>query len=319
MLKRPRSVIGMAYALLLSIGFWLLNALSGTYSSNVEIDIEYVNQRTDNQNVSNELPNTIKVDFKDEGRIILWNTFTHSFKAITIDLSTDLNYHSSDHQRAFISNKVLSSKLKSILPASSQMLSVEPSQIYLSFEEYEQKMVPIVLDYEIDGEVSNRNISLSLSQDSIQISGPKRLMEKIDYWKTEMFTIESKDINQSITLRLLSPDDQSFSLSENEINADIFQDQFQIKRLQKEVMIKNAPEGYEVNLMPSIVEIEYQIPLAKELEMNDSLIQLMVDFEDVDFDLDEDEVTIEVYRSPIFISHIKIKPVRVNYLLSEND
>ena len=53
--------------LLLSLLFWLLNALAGTYTSDIAVDIVYKNKSIGGKMVSNKLPETINVIYQDLG------------------------------------------------------------------------------------------------------------------------------------------------------------------------------------------------------------------------------------------------------------
>ena len=310
-------IIKVFYAFLLSLLFWLLNALAGTYTSDIAVDIVYKNKSLGGKMVSNKLPETINVIYQDLGRTILWNNLKQRFNAIEIDISNDLTFIKNTNE-AYINNDLILAKATSVLSPSSKLIGTDPNKIYVSFEKHSSRRIPIEIDYDLGDYMEDYNVTFSMPDDSVTITGPKVLIDGIKYWKTEIFVIESKSVAKTIILDLLKPDDPSLQLSKNQIEVNILQDQFTYDYKEVKIEMINVPSNLNARLINSIAKIEYQISLSHKSKIDFKSIRVVADFEEINFEEDQ-FVDLHLVKFPITMKNTKLKPNKVRFIIERND
>ena len=310
-------IVKVVYALLLSLLFWLLNALSGTYTSDSTVEIAYNSKIVDGKGVSNQLPKEVKVYYQDIGRTILWNNIKNNFKAIAIDLSSDVSYLTNGKE-GYIKNETLLSKASSILAPSSKLIAVVPNRVYVSFEKHESKVIPIEVDFELAEGMEDYNVTFSKAIDSISITGTKESLKSIHYWKTSLITISPSSTSKTFILDLLEPDDQSIQLSNSSVEVNVFRDQFTLAELIVDIELINVPKDHKVRLLNTQAKLQYQVSISKRDQIKSGNIKVVADFEDVNFNVDQ-YIDVELITFPVFMKNPVFAQSSIRFILESND
>lgn len=301
------------YAFILATLFWLLNALSNTYSSTIALSIEYSGE--DENLISQGMPRTLNVTYQELGRTIFWNNISRRFKNIEIDLGKDIELLN-NQSIGLISNDLLKKKILESLSGSANIVSIEPKRIHYSFEPRMTKRVPILIDKEIASNVNPLHLPMVPSHDSVSITGFRSEVEGLTYWKTEIVTLETTEDHVSKEVNLLAPDNDRMVLQPNKIVVNIYPDQYTIDEKILKIKIINVPEGTNVQLLRSSAQVQYEIPLSRMKDVNSESMELVADFEEVNWEEDL-FAPLELQKFPLLMRRIKVIPSKVQFLKQE--
>lgn len=214
--------------------------------------------------LANEIPSTVKVLFRGSGKSLL--SFYYRDKSIELDL---YQMRQSAIFRLGIGMINGMSPGVNIAP----LRIVEPDSVLVKLDQYAVRQVPVLANIEldvIDGYTQVGN--LHLEPDSVQIQGPKAVVDKIDFIETESKSCKKLARFVEGRVDLLPPESKmvQFKTSQVRYAADI-------QRIGERyisgipVQVLHTPKGAHVSVVPSTLSLKLQggVSLLAELKKED--------------------------------------------------
>jgi YbbR domain-containing protein len=156
----------------------------------------------DNNILSNDIPEKVKVIVRDKQKIL--DMLSENDFNIRLDLS---KIDSSESEVTLLSNipKPMNSLFSSIFSS----VDIEPSKINVVMEELAEKMVPIDVNYTGIPEADYTITSITINPSEIMIQGPKKTLEKIKNIDTEKIDIDGYKESYHKEVSLINPNDRT--------------------------------------------------------------------------------------------------------------
>ncbi len=198
----------------IALFFWIFLKLSGSYESNIEVRLIY--NIPEGKCLVYNPPSKVNVTLAAKGWDLL---FLNVFK--TSSITINLNNRSS----SIVNAVEIQSRISDIVGSDKSVKSVYFEQEYIDLEldDLSQKYIPVTeaLTIQTQKGYDIVNESILLSPDSIWISGPKLVVDNLDYWPIEQKSFNG--LNQSIkeTIPLLKSEEYNLDFSSKNISVKI--------------------------------------------------------------------------------------------------
>ncbi|TVR81940.1 MAG: hypothetical protein EA412_02220 [Chitinophagaceae bacterium] len=208
-------------------------------------------------------------------------------------------------------------EFKNQIPGEIRILGVSPEIVYLDFEALLERSVPIDFDYRLD---FNQQFDvfgkISLSPDSITVSGPISAIDTIFSWPSKPF--EKKNINKSLSgvIEMKKPENELISLSVERAEYNIPVERFTEKvfDIPVEVFTEDDDSEKSFSIFPRRVTLSCLLPVSRYEEVLASDFQVFADFSIIDVKSDK-RVPVMVNTENEFARNIRVSPSRLEFII----
>jgi len=302
----PKTFFGFLIA---SIFFWLLINLSKEYNAEVEYDIEYT--KLPQQKTLIDAPfNKLTLNVKSSGYNLLMSSINHKPIILQLDKATKEkgnNYY-------FLSKNLLPEiqhQLKSGIELNSILVDTIPLKIGL----LSSKKVPLKPNVNISFQLGyDLSKPLTLTPDSILISGNETDVKEIEFLNLDGATLENISKNTNITSSIIFPEGVQIKTNYKSANIELLVDKFTEGEIEVPVLVKNAPKG--INIFPKKVKIIYKVGLKNFNEITPDLFKIECDYLETE-NKELNYLTPKLKSSPNLATVLRIVPDKIDFLIYE--
>lgn len=306
--KTTKELLIFAVFMIISAGFWFLQALNEDREEVLEIPVVYKNIPEDVV-ITSKVPDFIRATVKDKGQNLLNYHLHRTAKPLVFDFS---NYTAKGSSFK-ISKDELQKQLKDLLPNSSNLLAFKPENFDMVYTRGAAKKVPVYITGAISAKQQYEVTNTWTVPDSVLIYAPQEVLDTI----TGMYTtsVSYHELTDSIkfTSELLSL--QNVKAVPERVEAHITVEQLTEKTLEVPVETINVPEGKLLRTFPAKLKATFQTVLSyyKHVTPNNFIIQ--VDYNDI-VNNPSTQVKPKI-MAPSIIKHLRTNPEMVEYLLED--
>jgi YbbR domain-containing protein len=295
-------------SLVFAIILWLYINLNLVYSISFQIPLDIKLSKT--QALANDLPGSIDVSVKGKGWDLLGITLSKS-----LSLNLDLTNYRKDTKIniAQATNELLN------LSSSVVLLSVNPDNIEINFDNITSKMVKVKNMASVTPKDGYSIIgSPKISPDSVKISGAMSIIGKIKYLPTELFVLSNVNIGFTKTIKIIDTlnnlikiEPKTVSISYNiELSAEKnFED--------LNVIVSNVPQDKEVLLIPPKLKVYLRGGVEQLAKINPDEIFAGIEFKQIENDslgYVSPKITL-----PVEVTIIKYEPQKFQYIIKKKN
>ncbi|MFD2561762.1 CdaR family protein [Aquimarina rubra] len=288
---------------------WLFIQFSKNYTQEVECDVLYVNVPQD-RILDEDSDQTIRLTLNGNG----FRLINHSWSRPRLEFDIANATESKGGDFYFdISNA--NQSLKDKLNFKGRVLSVQKDTLMVKLDINLEKKIPIRLLKEIQyvpGYGSDEGVVLS--PDSIVISGPKRIVDTINYVVTQNLKLEAlnTDYKTSLSIKIDSLPTR-VKVIPKEVEASITVSKFTEGSQEVPITLINIPEGKEIKIFPKEVKVVYRVGLDKYNEINQRDFKVIADYNKV---ADESSFLIlELNDMPSSIHDVRLQDKQVQFVI----
>lgn len=236
----------------IALFFWIFLKLSKSYESNIDVKLDY--NIEDRHAFIYSPPAYVNVTLAAKGWDLLsLNTISRS--SLSIDVY--------NRQRSVITAEELQSKISTIIGSDKSLKSLflDNGQIDLEFDNRISKKVHLTENYtfNFDSGYDLKQDSVILIPDSVEISGPERLLDDINSWPLVdlQFSNLSKAINELVSLEESSP--YAIDLKIEKVRLRVPVEQVIEKKIYVPIKIYGLPDS--VVFYPKFVYLSCIVPM----------------------------------------------------------
>ena len=237
--KSIKPIIGSVF---LSIMLWFMVTTSKEYTTKIKVPLE-VSRLAKGKTLLDLIPSEITLEIRGSGQsLIALYLYESSFKLELPQTTKDTKIILAD-QLVFLD---LPSRL-----GLEVVEILEPKTLDLKVDDFIVTDKPVQFSGKINTEPGYIVLDTTYSRDSVRITGPKSLIDKINHISTKPSIFENQKYAFNKIMKLESPIPHLIKLFPQEINV-----QFEIQRLVERVVydipvtIKNVPNGLQVEPTP---------------------------------------------------------------------
>ncbi len=309
--KNNRKLHVFLLFLILACGFWMLIKLSRTYTSSVDINLNYTDFPK-NKMLQSEPESAVKVTLRAVGFTLL----KHKFSSKKVDVSLKNSRRKKNTQYYLLSSKVLNLVNNSF--SESEVLGIEPDTLFFELGRSISKKVKVEPDLVIQYK-SGYHLSgdLEVDPEYITISGPKKLVDSVIYITTQNLKITNVYDTIHKEVAIVSNNKVSnltYSTSKVMIKGKV--EKFTERTIEVLIKVKNAPKSYTIKTFPDKVKVVFQIGLSDFNRIDENDFDVVCDYRIVEND-GIDYLIPKLIGKPSFITGVKIIPNKVEFLLEK--
>ncbi len=294
----------------ISVVFWIFVKFSKTYSTEITVPIQY-NIPLDRA-FSFSPPNNLQAKIKGDG----WDLFFVSISKISpiqITVNPDLKSQT-------ISHRDLVKKINSNFSSKNVLIEdVNFDNILIQTDRLEKTVVPIVLKSDIHFSKGNwyGNEGIQLSQDSVTIVGPASEINHLEYWNTEILSVEDLDSDFKTKVHLETPIDKTVQLNPTIIDATIFVEEQTAKSFF--IPIEYINNSDSIHIFPSKVKVTATIGISKFDQLKPSDYAIVIDFKKIKNNGKQNTIPVTLSRKPDYVRNIHFNPTSIEYFIVQKE
>ncbi len=302
-----------SFFLLLSVIFWLMNALSKSYSSEIQYPIRYRNFPGDKVLIG-EMPGNLSIRVYAHGYTLLRHRLSARYIPINFNVqSFSLNrLRLEDSSLYFIETRFAREYISKQLNSEFEILDIKPDTLFFPFTDIVTKKVDVKLSsvFMPDKQFVFRG-KPEIIPDSVRVSGPEYLVDTLESIFTSGQDQILIDADKEIQIRL--KDIKHLSTETDEVTVRFRVEKFTEKTLKVPLDVLNLPDSLTLRLFPSNVEVSCQVGLSNFEKLQPGMFKASVDFGHIDQGQSRLNVSLDSY--PEFVKSTKFSPRTVEYLI----
>lgn len=310
-IRNDRRIIVFSVCLIIATSLWFLDALSKDYSTTLSYPVKYVNPPK-NLFLANTPPSKIDLRVRAHGFTLLRHKLALSFSPLLLDLTSFSHSIDSTATLIQVSGENLMRRIGSQISNEISIADVSPRMITLQFDSLETKKVQVQPRVNLNFKPQfYLNGEITVSPDSILISGPAALLDTTNVLYTENKTFNDLETSIFQSVRIYHP--SRVNLEPSRVTLHIPVEKFTEKKITVPLQIINSAENVQIKLFPPQVTVSFMVGLSNYDNVTANDFTAHVDMSQA---IPERE-TLEVYveSKTEYIQSIKASPAFVEYLI----
>lgn len=309
-LSRLRSLSGSErriLAICVSISFilWLFTKFSYPYRSTIKVGLDY--NLPMGKTYSKALPDAIELDIEASGWELLG--FYLQFKKFNIDLEFENN------EPKIINSISLKAKLQKNLSPDVKIIEFRPDQIEYVPDDKIEKWIPVLLksNLQLADEYMLKD-SILIEPKIVKMIGPATVLEKIDYWETEILQLDHVQNNFRHAVQLKSHALKNIDFQPNRIEAIGKVEQITEKKIEVEIQKRNVPDSLQLILLPNKIDLLCLVGISDyELIQADQFV-VVADFDKI-VKSKENKIRLELKDYPEYILKVNLTSKETDFII----
>jgi hypothetical protein len=287
---------------------WFVSKFSKEFTATVEAEINYINVPK-GVLISDDNYKNVSFDITANGFDFLFYKIKHP--SVSIDLK---RFYKDKNRTAEISNSDFTKLITTQFNKSIAVKNISIETMLVKLDRLESKLIPVLFSNKIQFEKGYKSIGgVSIIPDSILISGPLSIIEKVKEISTETITINNLKASIDKTIKLQISNENEISYSQKEVQLTIIVKEFTQKTLIIPVQLINVPSQIELKIIPEKLNITFDISMEKFNTYNENDFSIICDFNKRN---DEGSFIIpEFLKKPDSILNVEIQENKVKYLI----
>jgi hypothetical protein len=312
LIRINKKVVIFFICLVIATFFWFLSNLSKEYNAQVKVPLQYINFPKDKV-VSNKLPSEINLYVKASGFTLLLFRFKDKLDPVVVDgfyvrpYKTNEYFYFAANSRLEAWTEAFGDRMK--------ILQVFPDTLFFNFSEKSTKSVPVKanISYDFEKEYDLKD-GIKVVPSSINISGARNLIAKIDHVETEKISLHGLNKPTHHKARIIiTPQLKQVDLSQKEVEINLPVAKFTEGSVEVPLQVRNLPAGASIKTFPDKVTVKYLVPLENYERIKPLMFMVVADYSKVK--KENTFMKLELILSPKNVKGIKLIPEKVEYLI----
>ncbi|MBU1720052.1 MAG: YbbR-like domain-containing protein [Bacteroidetes bacterium] len=307
-----RRITVFLICIVLSSFFWVISALSKTYTSEIDYPIRFENIPLDHI-PANQIPENIRIKVKTQGFRLLKYHFFDNPRPIPIDL-THLN-SSYDFNREYayhFSQAILTFREK--LGPEVEILEFLPDAVNLIFDRKDTRMIPVVSRTKLSFGKQYRLAGQIITEpDSLLVSGPASIIDTLPAIYTEEFLIEDLKNTLETNLKVISPDER-VKIETNSVKVVVPVSRYTEESAECIVYPNQVPANSEIEFFPKSCAVYYRVNFSDYNKINPGSFHVAAKIS-----AGSTKASIQIDKKPDYVEIIRIDPPTVEYIISHRE
>ncbi len=293
--------------------FWLLLALSRDYPATVTFPIVYTNL-PGRKVIVNDLPDSISLQIKATGFRILAYNFIKTRKPLEIDVLSRLKSgRMMQNEVLAVPTRVFSADFARQFGPEISVFGYQPDSIVFYFSDLITRKVPVHLNMNIQFDKQyDYSDDISLSPDSIEVSGPPSIVNSLTQVETEEIQLSGVKANVIKNVGVKTNKLLSFNIDKIDVNVPV--EKFTEGTMSVRIEAINVQTGYSLKTFPDKVNIRYMVALSKYNDVKDQMFEVVVNGEMLSA-MHPEKLKVELVKNPSFVRGVILEPEGVDYIL----
>lgn len=307
--EKSREFLIFLFFFVIAGGFWLLQTLNSDYEAEFSIPVR-LKGVPNNVVLTSEPPSELRIKVKDKGTVLLNYLLGKSFFPVTLDFA---DYSAKDnHVKIYASE--FEKKVAGQLNASTYLISIKPDTLQYIYATGKSKLLPVRLFGKVSAGREYYISDTISSPDSVLVYAPSAILDTITAAYTQR--LELNDISDTITHRVSLSTVKGAKFVPNSVELTFPVDIYTEKTVEVSLHGVNFPADKVLRAFPSKVKITFQVGLSRFRKIKADAFIINISYEEL-LKLGSDKYTVKLKSAPRGISHIRIVPEHVDFLIEQ--
>ena len=305
-----REFLLFLFFLFIASSFWILQTLNDEYETEVSIPLRIKNV-PESVVFTSDIPQSLNLKLEDKGTVLVKYKIGNRFSPITLDFEEFLQ--KGNHIRLLSTD--LTKKIQSQLVVSTHVKEIKPDTLEIIYTQGEGKKVPVRIK---EVPIPRRQyyiVGQSMTPDSITVYAPQNILNSIH----EVYTQNTglSDIADTTNFSLAITPIKGAKFIPNKVDVSFYADILTEKTVSVPVQGFHFPAEKQLKTFPSKVNVTFQVGMQqfKHITAEDFIVG--VSYDTLMSNTSKDHCQVEIMEAPSNISHIRLSPTSVEYLIEQ--
>lgn len=313
-IRENKNLLIFLVFVLLSTCFWVLNALrKDNYTAEVVFPVKFINVG-DDQIVNGSLKRDLVLKIKGGGFKILHSQLKQP-AALGIDISVLKRVSVDGVNGAYLNSRDYYKLIEGKLAVGLELLSVTPDTLFVPLIKKVSKTLPVKVDANFTfAQQCQLSGEISVSPDSVVVSGAGDIIDSLEYIYTKALTFEklSDTIVRSVSLERV----EHLEYKNKRVVVTFPVEPFTEANIMVPVKAINLPDSLELKMFPPEVNVSYHLGLSRPLHKA-SDFDAIIDFSNINLKQPPRRLKVKINGFPEKVQNMTYQPVFVEYLLEK--
>ena len=295
------------FFLFLASLFWLLTKISKEFTAPVTAEITFIN-----------VPETVSIK-EANAEEITFNLFTSGYEFIGYKLKqpilkVDVSKFKNDNNKIIISSDELLKEVNEQFLSTRSANTLNLDVLTLNVDPIVRKKVPVIVNNSVTYKKGFRLIGgITVSPDSVFISGPQINVAQLDSVYTENIILELLDANISEKIHIIVPELAGMSSSNNAVTVTWVVKEIAQKEFEIPIQVINKPRGETIKIIPNTVKIRVDVTLDHFNEISAKDFEIICDYKARN--TDENFMIAQLLKKSEKVEHIELATQKIDFLI----
>lgn len=289
--------------------FWILQTLNETYTTEVNVPLRIKNV-PENVVFTSDIPQALSLTIEDKGTVLSKYMLGKKISPITLDFKEYKN----NHIRLLTSE--LEKKLLSQLAVSTKLQDISPDTIEIFYSQSEGKKIPVRIRGNITPKQQYYIAKRAITPDSVTVYAPKNILQTLNEAYTQPFHLTEVADTMSYMAEIAQQKGVKFIPEKVKIqfHADILTE----KTIAVPIVGIDFPPNTQLKTFPSKVNVTFQVGMQHFKDITAEDFTIGISYHTLQQLTSHERCEPEVITSPDNVSHIRISPTNVEYLIEQS-
>jgi len=295
---------------------WFLNALSKEYTTIISYPVRYTNF-PQNKILVSKLPRHLDFRISSFGFTLLRYKLNTTLMPIVFDVNSfSLRSSNTDNETFYITTKLIQEDFSDQLSSDIKLIDILQDTLFFKFSQKIKKKVAVKADIKFGFQKQYmQKGNLIIEPDSIEISGPQRIIDSIEYVKTRVYEVENlnKEFRKNIQLRKI--DKVKFSKKRVSVIQNV--EKYTEDNIKIPVEIYNLPDSLIMKTFPNKITLTYLVGLSDYEKVSASQFKFFIDYSLIHAE-NNSLIEVSLDKYPQYIKLINYYPKRLEFIIEKN-
>ena len=311
-----RKLYVFLFCLVLSIFFWLLNALSKTSTTEAVFNVDYVNQPK-NKVILNELPKQLKIKIKGLGFDLMAYKMRLRKSTVKVDLARLEGFNNQLQSNTLPSTSFVTYS-DNQLGEQIEIKDIYPDSIRFLFDERKEKVIKILPSTQLNFKKQFQLFGKILVKPVVtKVSGPASIIDTLSAVYTKQLALD--DLSETATESVGFIEDymlKRLTFYPNKVILHIPVEKFTETAVMVKIIPINLPDSLEIRAIPNEIEVKFLIPLSKMASLPSAKFSAEIDYTQINDNFNH-KLKVELTNYPDYIQSLTLNPEKVEYILKK--
>ncbi len=311
---QQRKLLTFIFFVGLSTTFWFVRSLGEQYESNISYPVRYVNL-PEKKVLIGSVPEKLGLKVRARGFTIIRSKLNLNLIPIRFNVNSYLMSIAGNDSFYVVTEtvrEILSGELSNVT-----ILDITPDTLFFKFTEMVVRKIAVkpvlAMHNKFFYQQYMQNGEISVSPDSIIISGPGSLVTPLRYINTELISLTGISDTFSMDCGLERIDQVVFSVQKVKVNIPV--DRFTEVEERYTVIPVNVPDTLHMIAIPGQVTLTYRICISNYNKVVNNPPIPLIDYKDISQN-HTNRLSVFLSDTPRYVNNIRFSPKETEYLIT---
>ena len=299
--------------LMIAATFWLLNALTKTYTTSLDLPISYSNFPTDEILIS-DLPEKAKIEVESFGFNLLSYKLSHIGDSIYLDVDKARKSRSSLNQQYALTTTPALSELMNYLPSEIRLKRIMVDTVYFETQKLGEKLIPVIPQLDLSYDKQHmQEADITIKPEMVKVTGAVSILNSVMEAKLKPLKLSGLNNDISVEIAFLPLEGVNLEIENAVVYIPV--DQMTEKEMELDIQIQNLPDSTNVRLFPKQVKVTVQVPVSRYNEIGPEDFEFVVDY--ASREVGKSSLYVKADRIARFCRVANYEPLKAEFVISK--